>query len=423
MIRCAAWVLSFNTLLFAFNSAIAQDAQSASAQPSAQGEASKNANGNPESSTPPLADLGKAMFQAAAPEPISKIVDGVSYANDAKDVLTTGIKHGASDAAVAALQKGVDAGVEKGVAITGEALGLPPVVADREAKVVTAAGRYIRDNTKLGRIVQDAEYDGAIATGKGVIKASDAAGKAFAGSEFDLTQQVSAGLDKEAAHALDTVEMPQTGSVTNLSAALKADADQQAAIMRAQQEAAREAQLAQIAEEREEEQERVAEAAEERQEEVEQAQEEEQEEADRQQREEDRGARREEWEAREEEWEERQVETWQAQEYVAWQAQSEWQSAWQSQQVGPGITSGAIVTPSSGNSTCDINAAERAVRPSPGDTSGLQSLSQNLNEYCPIPALPAATEPPESLSTPSVTSPSVTSPASSSSSSSSSATQ
>jgi hypothetical protein len=419
MLRRAARVLSSSILIVAFGSAFGQSAlmpSTAAAPPKKSNSQPSNLNPNPEVGTPPLADLGKAMFQAAAPDHLSKIVDGVSYANDAKEIVTTGLNHGASDAAVATLQKGVDAAVEKGVAITGEALGLPAPVADREAKVVTSAGRYIRDNTKLGRIVQDTEYDAAVATGKAVIKASDAAGKAFSGSEFDLTGSVNPSFDKEASHALGTVEMPQNGSVANLSGALKADADQQAAIARAQQEADRQTRLAQLAEEKQEEQDRIAQAKEEREEDEEQEQEDEQEQADREQRDEDREARREEREAREESTWQAEQDAWQAQ--SAWQAQAAWQAAWASawqQQADPNVySSGSVTTPST-DYTCDTNAAVRAVRPSPGDTSGMQSLSQNLETYCATPALPPATQPADSLPSSSVPSASVPSSPSSSS--------
>jgi hypothetical protein len=112
------------------------------------------------------------------------------YINDAEEIHKVAKEHGVGDAGVAALQKGVDKGVEKGVTAVGTALGLPEKAAEAIAACSTAVGRYIRDNTCLGRAIQDAEFEAAVKGGKAIENASDKAGAAFSKSSFDLSKKV-----------------------------------------------------------------------------------------------------------------------------------------------------------------------------------------------------------------------------------------
>jgi hypothetical protein len=246
---------------------------------------------------------------------------------------------------------------------------------------------------------------------------------------------------KEAAHALDSLGVRSSvsrGSVTDLSTALNSDAARQAAVKKAQEEAARQARLAQIAEEKQAEEERIAEVRQKREEK-------EQEQADRQQRREEREAQREERQARREERKERQASTWQAQQAAAWQAQqaAAWQAqqaaAWQAQQAAaawqagqvtasPAPTSGATGGYTSGGSDvvyrlCGTATASEKLSSSYKSSCGTDnkgsSPSDSLGIHLPdLPSLsPSSTTlpslvPPSSL--PSDSSPSVTAPSSSS---------
>jgi hypothetical protein len=169
---------------------------------------SDQANSSPDSqqkripakkSTQPSEDVDEAMKTAAdiQKEAASAIGRNTRTKNatnvagkldDLKD-LKTAQKHGNDDLAVAFVQKVVDKAVEKGVAVAGTAMGLPKPVADKVAAASTAVGRDIRDNSGIGRAIQNGEYEAFDASAKASVKLGNAMAKKLEGSEFDLSKK------------------------------------------------------------------------------------------------------------------------------------------------------------------------------------------------------------------------------------------
>jgi hypothetical protein len=370
------------------------------AKPSGDSSSGSNSQSPQNEGKPaPFAEVGKALFEAVLPEPMAKIADKADQANDLKEIAAKAEKHGPDAAETLALQKAVDGGLEKGLAWAAELEGVPEPVAKREAKVATAIGRSIRE-TSVGEAILDAEVSG----GRALLKTSDAAEKAFSGSEFDLSNKVNPAwkqeeaanrqaANREAAHALQIVgvrpSVTENGAVRDLTTALQADADHQAALKRAADEAARQVEVARLAAERRAEQQRIVDAQLAARARLAQAATDQQEREAEARQQAANAAQEQEDEADKEAEHERHREAREA--FRARHAGGEQPFgpalvqvpplSWPAPSTAPGFL--AATPAASSASNCDISAAVRAARPSPGDSSALGSLQQNLDKYCP----------------------------------------